>query len=374
MTSRELTLVVPEYPNVLARAAREGWLRPLIHAHLTECTRVTAEGLLHELSDLPADLGLRWRPRTRGRARYHKLQRRYGITLPTEPAPSSSRLRIGLVLHEAAHVYDHLTTKRFGHGPTFCRELRELLATHWNDSWRERCTIAMSVSNFREIYDRHRGPYWLLLTRETPTKKGVEHSTDRIEGPLSAEEAHEEARILVNDAKDNVVDAMVFSSTEGQFTGAIYRRGETYRPWHEEESRARRVEPSDQRDEAALLPGGPEPLREVVDPVERGLPAATVPRRRPVRDVPAKDPALQRAAGPRGNRPALELDPGNAERWPKSEGAGIVRATLEAIGRATAADLAQRIAADCAKVGVAFPASLISRLKQGGFLREAAGD
>ena len=80
------------------------------------------------------------------------------------------------------------------------------------------------------------------------------------------------------------------------------------------------------------------------------------------------------AAGPRTQRPraALELDPGNAERWPKSEGATIVRNALEAGGPATASDLAQRVAADCAKVGVAFPASLISRLKQGGFLREVS--
>ena len=113
-------------------------------------------------------------------------------------------------------------------------------------------------------------------------------------------------------------------------------------------------------------------MREVDAPVERSVPKRSVSRDRPVRDVPPQAPAAKRTPPAPRRRAALELDPGHAEAWPRSEGAQIVRASLDKDGPATAGDLAARVAADCAKVGVAFPASLISRLKQGGFLREVS--
>lgn len=360
-----------EYPNVVARAAREGWLAPLLAAHSQPCSMNDAFLLLrNRLKDLtaansiplPIDTRLTWRRGvSRGLARYNRRHGYYGISLPTQPGTRGGTLRLGLVLHEAAHVIGHRKHKRFGHGPEFCQEFRQLLET---TEWRR----FMKVSSYRSIYARHRGPFSILLTREVAGKKNkMEQASDRVEGHFNAEEAHEEARVLVNSPKENVLQAFVFSDSEGQFIGAFYERGQAIKRWSEEqeEEDERRLElpdTSQPRVPAALLREREESVRKVDAAGNNSMPKAAGPKRRPVRDVPQKA-----AAGPKRSRGGpLTLGEGD---WPKSEGVQLVRATIEGV-QLTTAELIEKITPGCMKLGVAFPASLVSRLKQAGLLKE----
>lgn len=92
------------------------------------------------------------------------------------------------------------------------------------------------TSSYRDIYARHRGPFSLLLTRDVLLKGKEVQKADHVKGPFTAEEAHEESRMLVNDPRDNVLQVHVFSDTEGQFCGAFYKRGEEYKTWEEEKT------------------------------------------------------------------------------------------------------------------------------------------
>lgn len=225
------------------------------------------------------------------------------------------------------------------------------------------------------IYMNHRGPFALSLTVEVPGKKGGEPDlrSSYLAGPFNAEEAHEESRVLVNASNGERVSSIhVFSCTEHQFIGAMYKRGCEYRPWSEDLCDYQRGlelpdAQTDDIDPAALLPEQGQPLRPVDAADDGGVPVQAVPAHRPVRRLPAE----ARTAPPRRVGLPLELDPGNAERWPGGPGAALVREALERLKQATGRDLAAAIADDCMKAGIGFPASLISRLKQGGFLREA---
>lgn len=383
---------VGEYSSILKAASREGWLLPLLAAHWTPCDQDDARRLLAWIrvnaieGGLPHDLDLRWRNK-RGKARFNRRTQQYGISLPSTPGTNYAQLRVGLVLHEAAHVIDRRQTGRFGHRETFRRILRRLV----EDDWRK---YNVRTGSVREIYGRHRGPYSLLLGRSVVGKGGrVEDVSDRLVGPYNAEEAHEKARALVGDPKDNVADVHVFSISEGQFTGAFYTRGKTYESWAvlrerdlteagyddmKETTDGRMELPQPAGDEptagtAALLsvdaeqPAGDEPVRPDDALRDTGHAPKAIPRSRPVRNVP---PQSQAAAGAKRKGVVLEFDPGNAERWPTSKGASIVRTALEGGLTGTASELAKALAADLTAAGVEFPASLISRLKQGGFLRE----
>lgn len=361
---------IGEYASILRAARSEGWLAALLEAHFTPCDQQDAERLLAWIriedieGGLPRGMDVRFKNK-RGRARFNVRTRRYGISLPSIEGTGYAKLRAGIVLHEAAHVLDRQQSGTFGHKAKFRRILRRLVELNWRQH--------VYSGNQREIYDRHRGPYSLLLSRAVPGKGGkVEEQTDHVKGPFGAEEAHEEARMLVEDPRENVTSVHVFSITEGQFCGAFYKRGETYPAWGSlaqvvKEEPSGGMELSDQRDAPALLPGREEPVRQVDDPVDERVPTAAVSKPRPVRRVPAEVPA---AAGAKRRGAILELDPGNAERWPGSKGASIVRAALEKGLRGTASELAKALAADLTAAGVEFPASLISRLKQGGFIRE----
>lgn len=382
-----------EYASILKAAKREGWLLPLLDAHWTPCDQDDAIRLLAWIrvyqieGGLPDNLDLRWRNK-RGRARFSVRTRRYGISLPLTPGTNYAHLRAGLVLHEAAHVIDRVQSGTFGHKEKFRRILRRLV----EDNWRKN---NVRTGNQREIYDRHRGPYSLLLGRAIPGKGGkVKEDSDRISGPMSAEEAHEEARILVNDTKDTIMNVHVFSDSEGQFIGAFYKRGEKYPAWSEmmlvpdldateemdapgqetnvdvDRSEERGLDVSTERDETALLPGGPEPLQQMAPPVNKRMPIAAVPKRRPVRNVPPQEQAAAGTQRKRGSLLGIAAD--KIDKWPASKGASIVRTALIELGQTgiSAADLAKRLAAELAAAGVEFPASLISRLKQGGFIKE----
>jgi hypothetical protein len=374
-TVRSLLNKIPEYTTVMSAAAREGWLVPLIEAHLTPCSIMEAQDILRSM-DLPADLKLRFRNR-RGRARFNPEHRRYGIYLAATPGVSFGGLRAGLVLHEAAHVWDHQKRGRFSHGPTYRRALRDaILETAWRP-----CVMGKSV---KEIYYRHRGPYEFLLSSRNA--KGEDVTTHHV-GPFNMQEAHSTAIDLVTKPGGNIFAVWVFSKTEGQFTGAFYKRNddqraEVYAPWHELEEpdgpgttaekpdADRGVELPDEREAPALLPEREEPLPAMDDSVDASLPEGTVPGGGPVRDLPPQEPAqprVKRIGPPRRTGRALEL--GAAEGWPKSEAAQIVRTFMEG-KRLTSVEIVAAIGAELTGLGVQFPASLISRLKQGGFLRE----
>lgn len=197
------------------------------------------------------------------------------------------------------------------------------------------------MPSLRDIYDRHRGPYSILTVSEIDRKGKPMQANDHLAGPFSAEEAHEEARVLVNRAQENVVEAFVFSIPEGQFIGAFYKRGETYRPWSQE---------------------GMEPPDEISFVEEDVLPKEVAKERWSVSRPPAVKPAVVRT------RRALELS--HIERWPGSPPAQLVRAFFEEGRRATATEIVQALGPQLRALGVEHPASLVSRLKQGGFLKE----
>jgi hypothetical protein len=83
--------------------------------------------------------------------------------------------------------------------------------------------------------------------------------------------------------------------------------------------------------------------------------------------VPATKPAVHRTP-----RRPIELNPERLAEFPTHAGAAIVRRALERLGAASAVDLGKEIAAECAAIDIAFPAAMVSRLKQAGFLREVA--
>ncbi len=214
-----------------------------------------------------------------------------------------------------------------------------------------------------------------MLTRQTGEKQG----SDYLGGPFGAKDAHEKCRELI-EAPGPVIGVHVFSLTESQFIGAYYKRGDSQQPWHELEEPDERVElqtqapPEGETDAAPLQdePEGPaddEPVRPG-DALRDASPAApAVPRDRAVRSVPPKKQAAPRALGVARTQTTLELDPGNAEQWPKSETAQTVRAFLDGGKRATSKDICEALGPKLTALGVAFPASLVSRLKQGGLLR-----
>jgi hypothetical protein len=372
-----------EYASILKRAAREGWLRELVAAHLTPCDELEARRILAGMRlfwkpELPRSVKLLWGCK-RGRARFHIL-RGYGISLPRLPLDEGGRLRAGLVLHEAAHVLDHLTTKRFGHGPTYCRVLRDLVT---NSDWR--IWQMARYENMREIYARHRGPFTLMVTREREEKGRKVQSTETLKERFSAEDAHEESRLMVNRTNDNILDVYVFSATEGQFIGACYKRGDEFRSWTEL-GEPIIEEASDPFVHQVAAEVAPEPGEVVIQKDPWNVPAEPPAAEPPAAEPPAAAPAAptlmedaRQAMTPKEKKPrqapaprkrvALELDPGNAERWPNSEAAQLVRSEIEA-GPVTATELAERISERCKALGVAHPASLISRLKQAGLLRQ----
>lgn len=218
-------------------------------------------------------------------------------------------------------------------------------------------------SDYGASYAAHRGPFSLLITREATRRvKGEDRivpTTDHCRGPFTAEEAHEEARMQVGDPRDCVAQIHVFSENEQQFTGAYYERGQVIPTWDEIQRREiddDRMVPAVASDQEALLSGEPEPLQRV-DTVGRAPTSQQSPA------VPAMPPKVKKRGA------ILGLDAGCAEQWPKSEAAQVVRTYLEN-HRGTAGEIADAVGPQLKELGVEFPAALISRLKQAGFLRE----
>lgn len=219
-------------------------------------------------------------------------------------------------------------------------------------------TDATKPKNFRAIYDRHQGPYVLLLTREN--EKGIEF-TDRITGTsLRAQAAHEKAIELIENRdpkKPDVTRVFVFSETEGQFTGALYSRGEAYAAWEhlpiDDAPPAPKPKPVTVKEQKASRDAVESPT------TEAGVP----PKPRPAKLPGDRFPAM------RGRPLVAQLD----GEWPKSAAAQFVRSFYAQQGpeySATSAELVAAIGQSLTDLGVQFPASLISRLKQAGLLVE----
>lgn len=356
-----------EYSSILNAAAREGWIGPLAAAHLTPCTREESNALL-AAAHLPG-LRVAWRERSSGRTSRRKGI--FRITLPRDPLIPGERnhgsLRVGLVLHEAAHVLGFRQYGTFGHDERFRQLFRHLLiALPW------RTLVAATCSDYPALYARHRGPYSLLLSTATEKKvKGetvLVPGTNRNKGPMSAEEAHDTARMLVGDPRDNVTAAFVFSDTEGQFIGAYYERGQDIPAWDEARavSAVTRLAPTAPSETEPLVHGDE---GDVGEPV-RGVDAdGAVPAQPDARSAKPRPSALPRMPPPARKAVALQAATGAAE-WPKSRGPQILREwfAAEPGRRATVPDIVAACGPALTEAGIQFPASLISRLKQGGFL------
>lgn len=269
-----------EYRTILPRAAREGWIVPLLEAHFTPATLPTSTALIMRAireAGVENFRGTRYQIGKRQRGHAYHRNGRYWIRMPSTPGVKSCTLRAGLALHEAAHVIDYWRrrdTRRevvrrkkigglrhkilvlkngrlrektvslgghwikvrkvvgasFGHGPEFCRVLRALVL-----DWKAQGGIMPVCSNYAAVYARHQGPYRVLVCRTAPTKKDPSNvKFTLIPGhPMSAEDAHEAARSFVEDPRDPILKAFVLSDTENQFIGAYYERGQTIPAWFE---------------------------------------------------------------------------------------------------------------------------------------------
>ncbi len=63
------------------------------------------------------------------------------------------------------------------------------------------------------FWTRHRGPYTLQVLRDTPKRKQPWHC-ETLEGAHSGEDALEEATMLVNDPRDNILSVFIWSEFE----------------------------------------------------------------------------------------------------------------------------------------------------------------
>lgn len=363
MKDKRLTSM--EYCSVLRAAGREGWLAELAGAHAIPCEMEQAQRILDGLG-LPAGLRLRW-GRKSACAYYNPRKGTYRLSFPSVPGGKWGRLRVGIVLHEAAHIFQRQKDRNRefkSHGPEFQTELRQLLGTNWR--------VQMPTSSFREIFGRHRGPYSIALTRTVKTVQKTMQKSDYLVGTFTAEEAHEECRMLVTDPRETVTSAYVYSETEGQFIGAIYNRGEQYRSWADERTddlTKAGLELPVERPEATLVRDQrDEPVQEMAAAEPANAPARTVPGDPAVSSVPEAPRPLTPTPPKKISRP-LTLGPGAAERWPKSEAAQeVLRVFL--LENLTAKVAAERVGPKLVELRVAHPASLISRLKQAGLLVE----
>lgn len=108
-----------EYRALVRHFDAAGMFDTLERAHTTPITREAARDLV-ESYGIECRIGIRTK---RGRAYVPtKRNRRYAVTLPFDPGAGFRRLRVGLVLHEIAHVLDH--RKRFASGWNANRRVR----------------------------------------------------------------------------------------------------------------------------------------------------------------------------------------------------------------------------------------------------------
>jgi hypothetical protein len=335
--------VYGEYTRVIAAARAERWLKPLGIAHATPCTQREAMRMMTEALELPiwpprrfapryGTLEVKFRRGARGTANYTR------IVLPATPGGRIGCLRVGLALHEVAHtIADRAHGRRCKHGPEFRTTLRKLVEHWW--SGRKRMDL-------REVYDRHPGPYSLVITKEGGKSEVI--------GPFpTADSTHEAAKRVY--AEKRVLMICVFSDHLRYFIGVNY-----------DEDNIGRLELAPEREQRTLLSERQEPVQPVGPVRAAEEPAERTHVEAPVRDVPA---AAERRVSSRKPGALLELDPGNAEQWPRSAAAQLIRSTLEAHGAMSASALADATRQQMIELKVAHPASLVSRLKQAGLLR-----
>lgn len=330
MPSRDFCQRVGEYDIVLRAAEREGWLAPLVRAHATAATVNRARTLLMA-SSYP--MKVRFRDgRCRGRATWSRHRKTYLVTLPSTSGTRSGWLREGIVLHELAHIPQHICAGRFGHGVSFTDQLRPLVLT-WKGS---------GMVPEREVYDRHPGPYSLIIT----STQGV-GSTELVP---NAQRAHERAVELVGTSAQEV---LVFSEEEKQYVGLAYERGRRYGAWDDPGG----LDVAPGGPDPALLSGSPEPVREVASAATE--PAAPEKRARArVARVPAVRGARLRPAGD-GIPEGASDDEVKVLALTVAQGPRTVKEIVDALTGKT----------KCAVV-----ASLVSRMKQRGVLVEVRGE
>ena len=73
------------------------------------------------------------------------------------------------------------------------------------------------------FYSRHRGPYVLIVNRDTPTRK-VKWHTETLTGEVSGPDCEAEALALLADPRDTIQYVHVWSISEHQHV-MTYKRG-----------------------------------------------------------------------------------------------------------------------------------------------------
>jgi len=187
-------------------------------------------------------------------------------------------------------------------------------------------------------FDHHRGPFTFCVTRpkENPRKGTYPFSFERLPGTVNGADVADEARALLEDPRDSIISITVWSVTEQQCV-MTYRKGDVIA-------------------QTAAAPIEAEAPVAIATPVAAVAPA---PRRDP-------KPAARRTRG-------ATLVLGKTDGWPKSHGAQIVLQFFRHPDRqATAQDVVSAVGDQLKAAGIEFPGSLVSRLKQAGFLTEAA--
>ena len=218
-----------------------------------------------------------------------------------------------------------------------------------------------------ECFDRHPGRYDVCHDTEKAGKKDGQIVPTRvaIHSGIHADDVIKIARREI--AADPSATLTVFSATRGEQAHFATINSKNIHDLLEEVN--------DGPVEAAQTkaPAAAKELEEPPTPqADRG------PNGEPAPEAPAKPARRPKAAKLPGDRfpvvrgKQLELDPGCAEPWPGNEATASVRRFFEEPDKkATAAEVIAAIGvAKFKEFGVEHPGSLISRLKQKGFLRE----
>lgn len=218
---------------------------------------------------------------------------------------------------------------------------------------------------FETVFRRHPGVYDVMHTTERPGKKEGHIEQVRVATHARITARQVETLVRREVEADPFATLTIFAASRGDngCIGWIHQRNidEMFKEVPDDG-----MELPAERGAAALLPRRAEPVREVDDSGDDSVPEGAIPVDRPVRRVPPEGVPQQRT--PRKAGAALALGAGE---WPKkSEPARLVREWFEAEPdrRATTAEMIEALGTQLTALGVQFPASLFSRLKQAGLL------
>jgi hypothetical protein len=190
-------------------------------------------------------------------------------------------------------------------------------------------------------FDHHRGPFTFCVTRpkENPREGTYPFAYETLPGTVSGSDVEDEARALLADPRDTIVSVAVWSVSEQQHV-MTYRKDDPVRA------------------KAVAAPIEPEAPAAVSTPAAVAIAVAPA--------TPRRDPKPEKRT--RGAKLVI----GKRDGWPASKGAQIVRQFFHPDRQATTQEIVGAVGEQLKAEGIEFPGSLVSRLKQAGFLTEAA--